>query len=78
LSLWILDALETLQAWILRLTDSIVEVELSSKVPLAVVGVLTTDIISMESDKGLVWGHAGSPRVEKMHGKVKLGPRGGK
>lgn len=58
-----LDTSQSLKARILGLPNGIVKIELSGEVPLAVVRVLATDIISMESEEGLIRRHAGGTRV---------------
>lgn len=49
------------------LADGVVEVELSGKVPLAVVGVLSSDVVGVEGEEGLVGRHARGARVELDH-----------
>jgi len=68
-----LDAPETLEAGVLRLTDSIVEIELCGEIPLAIVCMLAANVVCMEGEEGLVWTHAGSSRVELLHEEIKLG-----
>jgi hypothetical protein len=67
------DTLKALKARVIRLPDSVVKVELGGKVPFAVISMLAADVISVKGQKGLVGGHAGSSRVEKLHCEVKLG-----
>ena len=67
-----LDRTETLQAGILSLSHRVVKVELGCKVPLAVVRMLTANIICVESYQGLIWGHAGRAAVQYLHGEVEL------
>jgi hypothetical protein len=67
------DASETLEAGVLGVTDSIVEIELGGEIPLAIVCMLTANVVCMEGEEGLVWTHAGSSRVELLHEEVKLG-----
>ena len=45
---------ETLKSWILSVTNSIVEIKLGGKVPLAVICVLPPDIVRVEGEKRLV------------------------
>ena len=49
---------EVLKTWVLSMTDGIVEIELGSKVPLAVICVQPPDVIHMRCEKCLVGGHA--------------------
>jgi len=37
------------------LTDGIVQIELGGKIPFAIVGVVTTDIVSMQTEQSLIW-----------------------
>ena len=69
------SAFEALKPGVLGLADSVVEVELGGKVPFAVVGVLTADVVSVEGEKCLVRCHAGSPRIKKLHEEIKLDDR---
>lgn len=57
------------------MADSIVEIELGGEIPLAIVCMLTADVVCMEGEEGLVWTHAGSFRVELLHEEIKLGER---
>ena len=50
-----LHRLEPLQAGILRLADGIIQVELRSKIPFAVVRVLAANVVGMQSEQCLVW-----------------------
>lgn len=68
-----LDTAQPLQTRVLRLSHSIIEVELRSKVPFAVVGMLTTDIVRMNGNQRLVGRHTRRARVEKLHEEVELG-----
>ena len=56
----------------LNLARDIVKVELGGEIPFTVVGIVTTDIVSMECEKCLIWRHSGCPRVEKLHGEIEL------
>ena len=49
---------EALKTWVLSMTDSIVEIELGSKVPLAVICVQPPVVIHMRCEKCPVGGHA--------------------
>ena len=66
--------LGALQAALLALevgeTDGIIQIQMGSEIPLAVVCVVATNVIGMERKKGLVGGHAGSAGVEKRHEMV--------
>ena len=53
------------------LADSVVEVELGGKVPLAVVGVFATDVVGVQGQQGLLWAHTTSSRVEQNHEVIK-------
>jgi hypothetical protein len=66
------NRLQALNSRVLRLADCIIKIELSGKVPLAVVRVGATDIISVKGGKRLFRGGAGSTRVEELHEKIKL------
>lgn len=48
-------------------SNRVIEIKMSSKVPAAVVGVLTSDVVGMEREKSLVGRHAGSTGVEQGH-----------
>ena len=48
---------EALKTWVLSMTDGIVEIELGSKVPLAVICVQPPDVIHVRCEKCLVGGH---------------------
>ena len=63
---------EPSETGILSLANGIVQVELNSEVPLAVVGVLTIDVVCVECEERLIWGHMGRPRIEKLHGEIEL------
>ena len=58
-----LDASQSLKTRILRLPNGVVKIELSGKVPFPIVCMLTTDVISVEGEEGLIGGHAGGARV---------------
>lgn len=62
-----------MEAGVLGLANGIVEIELRSEIPLAIVCMLTADVVCMEGEEGLVGTHAGSPGVELLHEKIKLG-----
>ena len=49
---------EALTTWILSMTDGIVEIELGSKVPLAVICMQPPDVICVKCEECLVGGHA--------------------
>ena len=57
------DTSQSLETRILGLPNGIVKVELSGKIPFAIVCVLTTDIISVKGEEGLVRRHAGGSGV---------------
>jgi len=63
---------EALKAWVLSVTDSVVEIKLGGKVPLAVVCMLATDIVRVKGEEGLIWRHAGRTAVKKLHCEVEL------
>lgn len=65
-------ALQALKPRILGLTNGVIEIELSSKVPLAVIGVLSTNVVGVDSEEGLVRAHSRSPRVQQLHEEVEL------
>jgi hypothetical protein len=58
-----LDTSQSLKARVLCLPNGVVKIELSGKVPFTIVRMLTTDIISVESEEGLIGGHAGGAGV---------------
>ena len=58
-----LDGTQSLKARVLGLSDGIVEVELSGKIPLAVVCMLAANIIGMKGEEGLIRRHAGGTGV---------------
>jgi hypothetical protein len=66
---------EVLETQILGMANSIIEVKLCSKVPLAIVCVLTTDIVGMEGEKCLIGRHLRYAAVKEVHRKVKLEER---
>ena len=47
--------------------NSIIQVQMGGKVPPAVVGIFSTNVIGMEGQKSLVWRHAGGTRIEQSH-----------
>ena len=49
---------EALKAWVLSMTDGIVEIEAGSKVPLAVICVQLPNVIHVKCEECLVGGHA--------------------
>jgi hypothetical protein len=49
---------ETLETWILSMTNGIIEIKLGSKVPPAVICVLAPDVVRVKSQECLVGGHA--------------------
>jgi hypothetical protein len=57
---------------VLSLANGVVKIELSGETPLAIVGVLTADVVRMECEERLIWGHTGRPRIEEVHGGIKL------
>ncbi len=57
-------------------TDGVVEIELSGEIPFSVVGVLTTDVVGVESEESLVGRHTGRSRVELDHEEIKDVSRG--
>jgi len=58
-----LDTSQSLNTRVLRLPNGVIKIELSGKVPFPIVCMLTTDIISVEGEEGLVGGHAGGAGV---------------
>jgi hypothetical protein len=48
---------EALKTWVLSMIDGIVEIELGSKVPLAVICVQPPDVIQLKGEECLVGGH---------------------
>jgi hypothetical protein len=62
--------LEALKAGVLDLTDGIIEIELSGKIPFAIVCVLTADVVGVQRQERLVGRHSGSSGVEKLHKEV--------
>jgi hypothetical protein len=63
---------EALKTRVLSMTDSVVEIKLGGKVPLAVICVLATDIVRVESEQCLVGGHARCTAVKQLHREVEL------
>ena len=61
-----------METGILSLANGIVQVELSGEMPLAMDGVLAANVVRVECEGRLVWGHTRHPRVEKLHGEIKL------
>jgi hypothetical protein len=49
---------KALKTWVLSMTNSIVEIKLGSKVPLAVISVLAPDVVRVKRKECLVGGHA--------------------
>jgi hypothetical protein len=66
---------KVLETWILGMANSIIKVKLCSKVPLAIVCVLTTNIVGMEGEKGLIGRHLRYTAVKEVYCKVKLEER---
>jgi len=66
-----LDTLETLETRILGLANGIVEIELSSKVPFAIISMLASNIIGVDGDKSLIRTHARCAGIEKVHQEIK-------
>jgi len=50
-----LPRLDLVKARALCLADGIVKVELGSKIPFAIVGIVTANVISMETEQCLIW-----------------------
>ena len=67
-----LDASQSCETRVLRLPNSVVKIELGGKVPFTIVCVLTTNVISVEGEEGLIGRHAGGAGVQLVHQKVKL------
>jgi hypothetical protein len=65
-------ALQPLKAGVLDLTNSIVEVELSRKVPSTVVRVGSANVVGVKSSQRLVGAHTRGTRVELSHEEVEL------
>ena len=63
---------EALKTLVLSMTDSIVEIELGSKVPLVVICAQPLDVIRMKCEGYLVGGHARRTTVKQVHHEVKL------
>jgi hypothetical protein len=63
---------EALKAWVLSMTNGIVEIKLGSKVPLAVICVLAPDVVRVEGEECLVGGHARRTTVKQVHREVEL------
>lgn len=53
-----------------RKADGVIKVEVSSKVPFSVVGVIPSDVVGMEGQKGLVGSHTGCTGIQKRHEMV--------
>ena len=63
---------EPLKTGVLSLANGVVKIKLSGETPLAMVGVLTADVVRMECEGRLIWGYTGHPRIEEVHGGIKL------
>ena len=63
---------EALKTWVLSMTNSIVGIELGSKVPLAVICVQPPDVIHVKCEECLVGGHARRTAVKQVHREVEL------
>jgi len=63
---------EALKTWDLSMTDSIVKIELGSKVPLAVICMLPPDVVRMKGEECLVGRHARRTAIKKVHREVEL------
>lgn len=48
-------------------TNCIIEIEMSSEIPAAVIGVVATDVVGMDGEKCLVWRHTRGTRVQHSH-----------
>jgi len=58
-----LDTSQSLKTRVLGLPNGVVKIELGGKVPFPIVCMLTTDVISVEGEEGLIRGHAGGTGV---------------
>ena len=63
---------EALKTWVLSMTDGIVEIELGSKVPLAVICVQPPNAIHVKCEECLVGGHARHAAIKQVHREVEL------
>jgi len=63
---------EALKTGVLSMTDSVVEIKLSSKVPLAIICVLASDVVRMKGEECLIWGHTRRTTVKQLHREVEL------
>jgi hypothetical protein len=61
-----------LKTGVLSLANGVVKIKLSGETPLAIVGVLTADVVRMECEERLIWGYTGHPRIEEVHSGIKL------
>lgn len=66
------DALQALETGVLRLANSIIEIELGREIPLAVVGMLAANVVGMKGEEGLIWTHSRSAGIKELHSEVKL------
>jgi hypothetical protein len=48
-------------------TNGIIQIKVGSEIPFSVIGIIASNIISVEREESLVWGHPGSSRVEESH-----------
>ena len=64
---------EALKTWVLSMIDGIVEIELGSKVPLAVICVQPPDVIHLKGEECLVGGHV--RRMIRLGGEEFSGPQ---
>jgi hypothetical protein len=63
---------EALKTWVLGMTNSIVEIKLGSKVPLAVNCVLAPDVVCVKREECPVGRHARCMDVKQVHRQVVL------
>lgn len=64
---------EALKTWVLSMTNSIVEIQLGSKVPLAVICMLPPDVVRMKGEECLVGRHSRRTAVKQVHREIELG-----
>jgi hypothetical protein len=63
---------EALETRVLSMANGIIKIKLGGKVPLAVICMLTANIVGMEREKCLVGRHPGRTTVKEVHCKVEL------
>lgn len=68
---------KSVKAGVLSLADGIVKVELGGEIPFAIIGIVTTNVISVETEECLIGRHVWRLAVEKLHQEIELEKGGG-